>query len=795
MIGHFVYASCPPGRGLRGTGGWDIAALSPGLSEARATQAISSIRYPTQLLAGNAALGARFAFLADGDMRLLLHSVSLGQDATTSRGGNFASHAILGVEADANPREAIESWGSHFWQRELPTAGWKAEALDTLPRGDVLSPAALRRWLDGSAARQAVVATCLAHHLSVPLHQTIALANTPPAEAIWIIYAIVLAIPAAWRRSLTFSTLEVPTALSLPRLWAAPVPVTPLPTLVVVDWLAPPSLAPMEPWAKLMTTYMATQGGAALADLIRRADDGKLSSLESLNQLAVIVDDSAADLALNSALPLLVQSEPIRDLCLTRKGSRLRLWRLLLASPGCHEPLLQAIASALVDRPSLKREVEAELMELLREQMGTLAEVEVRALLDHALGPLLGGSLRRESFLWKALGPSYGGPPPQDGVALLLLLRWHQAGTASEEELIAVAGHWLESSNQEPAALIAAGHARGVAAVVTARRLLENRASFASLAAVIEGDGVFARRLIQALSGQEFLQQEVLRLVLVGPEGPTYLRSLNAAAEPISPVLARQLLAVLPPCPAAARTLFLECEELMDSLQDDSEFIALLEQWLRRGTTEMSFTVADLPRFKVLWKYDRTSREFKGQLNYLTRLLELIDRGYFKEQEVFQALECLEKLPLIKSRVGLERALGALAPLCTAHFRLNILLMKAPGILHHPADWIFAAVARPVLEQPELLQQPGIAEAFASVACGRVSNPALGRNLRGVTGDFLVRLNQMLSPSQRDDLARSATHWGAEPQRHWISVVQQTVQSQAAPQPPRGIWKRLLGRD
>jgi len=120
-----IYTSCKAVNSLSGASGFQVRAASPGLGTDRLRAALRYAGYalPTHVSPTAATLQrapVRLALLRGADgQRVMCHSVYVGLDPTTGRAGNFLSHMLLDVPATLTAREAIDAWGSRFWQCEV----------------------------------------------------------------------------------------------------------------------------------------------------------------------------------------------------------------------------------------------------------------------------------------------------------------------------------------------------------------------------------------------------------------------------------------------------------------------------------------------------------------------------------------------------------------------------------------------------------------------------------------------------------------------------------------------------
>ncbi len=201
----FCYTSCRGGHSVTGADGWQVRAVSCGISEQQARSYEQLFRYSRH--SSDPANGyntpAKLAFTTE-PRRMLIHTVPSGQDPTTGRTGNYFAHVIVDTPDDVTALDAISSWGSVEWI----TRDFEGSALMTQPMALPRSSLAIQdslTFLKDAARRRWAVFCVQAILTSEDSHLYLA---GDPETLVRLIHIVALCLPLFWRRSLSFSTYE-----------------------------------------------------------------------------------------------------------------------------------------------------------------------------------------------------------------------------------------------------------------------------------------------------------------------------------------------------------------------------------------------------------------------------------------------------------------------------------------------------------------------------------------------------------------------------------------------------------
>jgi hypothetical protein len=206
-----TYTCCRPGYGLRGSSGFGIRALSPGLDVARAQALEPFVTYqPPRGATGAIAGGApvRLAFLETQKVgRILVHSTYVGRDSTDERrGGNYFSHLVCCLPDGFDALTAAGTWTSAFWQVQDGDEGLALPTVDELKPSWTPQPSEVAEWL-ADERQHTLFAQVADAFLKLPEGGRVFIAAAPDqvARCVWVLARI---LPAGWRKHLTFSTYE-----------------------------------------------------------------------------------------------------------------------------------------------------------------------------------------------------------------------------------------------------------------------------------------------------------------------------------------------------------------------------------------------------------------------------------------------------------------------------------------------------------------------------------------------------------------------------------------------------------
>src|SRR5262249_23150467 len=136
---------------------------------------------------------------------LLCHSTCLGIDPATGKNGHFFTHLLLDVPNTLDAQQAIQSWGSHLWQRTDPGGSAELPEALYLPVSSALGDAELHRFLTQPANRD-LLEFLLAALLTQRGGRIFVAA---PVETVALcIYGLTRVLPPALLEDFTFSTYE-----------------------------------------------------------------------------------------------------------------------------------------------------------------------------------------------------------------------------------------------------------------------------------------------------------------------------------------------------------------------------------------------------------------------------------------------------------------------------------------------------------------------------------------------------------------------------------------------------------
>lgn len=204
------YTSCRAGQSWNGSAGYQIRAASADLRPGQVTAAIPYMGYrlPAALspLPLAETLPVRLAYFKTSLGKVLCHSVSAGLDPTTRRSGNFFSHLLLALPSGFTAASAIRTWGSQSWQRTDGDFQAALPEIFTFPNGQILTDAALRRFLS-TPRGETMFRFVLAATLAGKTGDRIFIA-APSQEIAWCIFGLTRVLPATYLSELTFSTYE-----------------------------------------------------------------------------------------------------------------------------------------------------------------------------------------------------------------------------------------------------------------------------------------------------------------------------------------------------------------------------------------------------------------------------------------------------------------------------------------------------------------------------------------------------------------------------------------------------------
>ena len=210
----YYYTGCREGQGISGIRGFDVRAITPGLSSTivnelglDATYTLQTYLQPYANQLDPKAFPVRLAYLhTNGGQTIIAHNVYLGRDASTNRQGNVFDHVLLNMPPETDAMDAIATWGSPEWcwkDNDGPTA---LPELSNLPRHGTLNRKIIPRMLEQERLTR-VFRFCLETIRNSPEHQTIYIAGQS-TEVVWLIYALAYSHPKRLRKKLTFSTFE-----------------------------------------------------------------------------------------------------------------------------------------------------------------------------------------------------------------------------------------------------------------------------------------------------------------------------------------------------------------------------------------------------------------------------------------------------------------------------------------------------------------------------------------------------------------------------------------------------------
>lgn len=194
----------------RGNSEVQVRGASTGLAERHLAAAARYANYAAPAMPPGAAVGylppVRLAWLDTPDAgRLLCHSTCLGIDPATGRNGHFFSHVLIDVPGTLDAQHAIQTWGSHLWQRVDHSGAAALPEPLYLPVSSALGDARLQEFLTQPANRE-LFQFVLAAALEAAQRRIFVAA---PAEDVALcVYGITRTLPAALVDDFTFSTYE-----------------------------------------------------------------------------------------------------------------------------------------------------------------------------------------------------------------------------------------------------------------------------------------------------------------------------------------------------------------------------------------------------------------------------------------------------------------------------------------------------------------------------------------------------------------------------------------------------------
>lgn len=210
----FYFTACPSGRRAddrRPTaGGYGARAVTEGLSGPVLDAAIrrAGCDFPTRPPRPPVGLLARLALLRGRDGGLVVyHSVPGGADEANRRGFPF-THALIELPDDCDAARVIRTWGSPGWKRADDDGPLDLEHEPAWPAPGPLSEAGLAEFLRDDANRAMTAYAIAALTAAAPRDQAKLYLYADPEYVAWVVFALTLALPAAARQELTFSTYE-----------------------------------------------------------------------------------------------------------------------------------------------------------------------------------------------------------------------------------------------------------------------------------------------------------------------------------------------------------------------------------------------------------------------------------------------------------------------------------------------------------------------------------------------------------------------------------------------------------
>ncbi|HND52019.1 MAG TPA: hypothetical protein PLV92_06475, partial [Pirellulaceae bacterium] len=202
------YTSCVAGRSVSGQGGFQIRAVSRGLTDDRCRALLGHLSYrlPNGFDedAPPADAPRRLALLNTNAGRVLVNSVHVGRDPTTGRAGNFFSHLLIDLPSDLDAGVAAALLHSNFWVAADHVGPAELPDLETLPASPTISPIKLSVFAKENAD---LIRFLFQGLLSVTEHQRLFVVAHPDdvAKAVLVVARM---LPRDLRAALTFSTYE-----------------------------------------------------------------------------------------------------------------------------------------------------------------------------------------------------------------------------------------------------------------------------------------------------------------------------------------------------------------------------------------------------------------------------------------------------------------------------------------------------------------------------------------------------------------------------------------------------------
>lgn len=305
----FCYTSCLAGRSVTGADGWQVRAVSPGVSEGQASSFERFFRYSRlPVEPGDRHIPPeKLAFITE-PRRLLIHTVPTGLDPTTRRTGNYFAHVFVDPPDGFDALDAVATWKSEDWIVTDFPGSVSMPQPTAMPR--VLPAADESAMFLKDAVRRQWAAICLQAVLSSD-DSRLYLAGDPDV-LVRLIYIVALCLPRSRRQGLSFSTYEGdPSSLKV-RITGTSFPDSAkadLPDYCYTNgrfglntYTNRQSVLAAGRYAERAIAILANEGGKALSAFVQTMEEAKARGAGDLDVLAGALPTPDSDQSLATAL-------------------------------------------------------------------------------------------------------------------------------------------------------------------------------------------------------------------------------------------------------------------------------------------------------------------------------------------------------------------------------------------------------------------------------------------------------------------------------------------------------------
>ena len=206
----FHYTSCRTGRSLSGASGFQVRAVSRGMSSVEIAELTNLVRYflppgiPETVPPPKAPKRLALVDLNSGS-RVLCQTTYVGQDAETERYGVSYFHGLVGVRNEFDVLKAIQTWGSPGWR---VVDGDGPVEIDTPPRPIAPGPELTEARLAQATGQFRKEAEFLLRGLMAPGPGRRLFLAAPPEVVAAALYIALSALPQGVRGGITFATYD-----------------------------------------------------------------------------------------------------------------------------------------------------------------------------------------------------------------------------------------------------------------------------------------------------------------------------------------------------------------------------------------------------------------------------------------------------------------------------------------------------------------------------------------------------------------------------------------------------------